>query len=98
MLNEMSTSRSLTVSPQGALDLPGGLEAGRDRTSSPRGILPVAWLLISGVTIVVGAAHTAALLPQSVQFVPASLGGIFDGVGLDLHTGGAGGARALLLA
>ena len=95
MLNEMSTSRSLTVSPQGALDLPGGLEAGRDRISSRRGILAVAGLLIAGATIVVGAAHTAALLPQSVQFVPASLGGIFDAVGLDLHTGGAIAALAL---
>jgi alpha-1,6-mannosyltransferase len=95
MLNEMSTSSSLRVSSQGALDLPVGRDAPRDRTSSRRGLLAIAGLLLTGVIIAVGGAHTTALLPQSVQFVPASLGGIFDGVGLNLHTGGAIAALAL---
>jgi Glycosyltransferase family 87 len=85
----MSTSNPLSVSPQSALDLTVGLDAGSDRTTSRRGLLAIAGLLICGAAIAVGAAHTTALLPQSVQFVPASLGGMFDGVGLDLHTVGA---------
>jgi hypothetical protein len=95
MLNEMSTSSPLSVTPQGALDLPVGREAGSDRTSSRRGLLAVAGMLVTGAIVAVGAAHTGALLPQSVQFVPASLGGIFDGVGLNLDTGGAIAALAL---
>jgi len=89
MLNEMSTGTPLSVTPRGALDLPVGRAARSDRTSSRRALLAVAGLLVTGATIAVGAAHTTALLPQSVQFVPASLGGVFDGVGLNLHTGGA---------
>ncbi len=95
MLNEMTTSSSLRVTSQGAIDLPVGLETGGDRTSSRRGLLAIAGLLITGAVVAVGAAHTTALLPQSVQFVPASLGGVFDGVGLNLHTGGAIAALAL---
>jgi Glycosyltransferase family 87 len=95
MLNEMSTSSPLSVSPQGVLDVPVGLDARRDRSSSRRGLLAIAGVLIIGAIIAVGAAHTGALLPQSVQFVPTSLGGIFDGVGLNLHTGGAIAALAL---
>jgi Glycosyltransferase family 87 len=89
MLNEMSTSSSLSVSAQGALDLNVGLETRSDRTTSRRAWLAVAGLLVTGAMIAVGAAHTIALLPQSAQYVPSSLGGVFDSIGLNLHTGGA---------
>ncbi len=96
MLNEMSTSTSLSVSPQTALDLPVGLEARRDQTTSRRALLAVAGLLVSGAIVAVGAAHTGVLLPQSVQYPTPGLTGAFAGLGLDLHTGGAIAALALL--
>jgi hypothetical protein len=89
MLNEVSTSTPLTVSPQTTLDLSIGLEARQDRTTSRRGLLAIAGLLVTGAIIAVAGAHTGALLPQSVQYVPTSLGGAFDSIGLNIHTGGA---------
>jgi alpha-1,6-mannosyltransferase len=95
MLNRMSTSSPLSVSPQSTLDLTVGLDAGSDRTSSRRGLLAIAGMLVTGATVAVGAAHTTALLPQSVQFVPANLAGAFAAVGLNLHPVGAIAALAL---
>jgi alpha-1,6-mannosyltransferase len=95
MLNEMSTGSSFSVSPQSALDLTVGLDTRTDRTASRRALLAVAGLLVCGATIAVGAAHTTTLLPQSVPYVPASLAGAFNAVGLDLHTGGSIAALAL---
>jgi len=60
-----------------------------ERSSSRRGLLAITGLLITGTLIAVGAAHTAVLLPQSVQLgVPPSLAGAFNAVGFDLHSGG----------
>jgi alpha-1,6-mannosyltransferase len=94
MLNEMSTS-PLSVSPQSALDLTVGLDTGSDRTTSRRGLLAIAGLLVIGATIAVAAAHTSTLLPQSVSFVPSGLAGAFNGVYLNLHPAGAIAALAL---
>lgn len=95
----MSTGTPLSVSARGtAYDLGSvGLGAGLDRVSSRRALLAIAGVLLSGVAVVLGAAHTTTLLPQSVQLgVPSSLSGVFSGVGLNLHPTGAIAALALL--
>jgi hypothetical protein len=95
MLNEMSTSGPLSVSPQSALELTVGLDTGNDRTTSRRGLVAISGLLVIGAIIAVAAAHTATLLPQSVQFVPSALAGAFSGLYLNLHPAGAIVALAL---
>jgi hypothetical protein len=90
MLNGMSAT-SPTVAPQGGtLDLPAvGLGASRERTSSLAGLLAIAGVLVSGVTIAVAAAHTTTLLPQTVEYAGAvHLAGAFSSLGLNLHAGG----------
>src|ERR1700742_4582500 len=98
MLNGMSAT-SPTIAPQGGTyDLSGvGLTAGGERTSSRAGLLAIAGVLVSGVTIAVAAAHTTTLLPQSVEYASAAdLAGAFNGLGLNLHAGGTIAALTLL--
>jgi hypothetical protein len=80
-------------SPARALVLPAGLGL-----RALRGRLAVACLLMSGVLVGVGAAHTESLLPESIRPVPAGLSGAFGGAGLNLHVGGAIAVLALLFA
>jgi hypothetical protein len=96
MLDRMSTSTPVSVSPQSALELGVGLDASPDRESTRRALIAITGLIVVAAVIAVGAAHTTALLPQSVQFVPTSLAGAFNGFSFNLHTGGAMAALALL--
>jgi alpha-1,6-mannosyltransferase len=72
-----------------ALDARRERAASRDRTSSRRGLLAVAGLVLTGSVVSIGAAHTESLLPLTTSPVPASLAGAFAGAGLNLHVGGA---------
>ncbi len=87
----MSVRGPLGATPQtgsfklstGALDAPHS-SAGVSR----RGLLGISGLLVSGFLVAISAANTEALLPQSIQPVPASMAGAFAGAGLNLHAGG----------
>ncbi|HZE04054.1 MAG TPA: polyprenol phosphomannose-dependent alpha 1,6 mannosyltransferase MptB [Solirubrobacteraceae bacterium] len=95
----MSMGNPFTVAPQTGLEIAGARDAHDDRVSTRRGLLAVAGVLTSGFAIAVGAAHTPALLPQTIQLgIPASFSGVFSGAGLNLHSGGAIAALALLFA
>ncbi|HEY5427631.1 MAG TPA: hypothetical protein VIK04_00830, partial [Solirubrobacteraceae bacterium] len=63
----MSATRPLTPLPQtSGFELSGvGLDVPAERTSSRRGLLGIAGLLVSGSLIAVAAAHTPTLLPES---------------------------------
>lgn len=93
----MSASSPLGVTPRARgyeLRVP-PLAVQEERTSSRRARLAVAGLLISGTVIAAAAAHTAPMLPQPIQPVPASLAGVFGGLGLNIHAGGAIAALAV---
>jgi hypothetical protein len=95
----MSATRPLSAAPQSAgFELSGvGLGVPAERSTSRRGLLGIAGLLASGSVIAVAAAHTGTLLPESIRTgVPAALAGAFNGVGFNLHAGGAIGALALM--
>src|ERR1039458_3613068 len=95
----MSATRPLSAAPQSAgFELSGvGLDVPAERSTSRRGLLGIAGLLVSGSVIAVAAAHTGTLLPESIRAgVPAALAGAFNGVGFNLHAGGAIGALALM--
>jgi alpha-1,6-mannosyltransferase len=66
------------------------------RRLSRRGLAAVGGVLISGAVIAVAAAHTEALLPESIRPVEASLAGAFGSVFLNLHVGGAIAALVLM--
>jgi alpha-1,6-mannosyltransferase len=69
--------------PAGALDAPGV------ESSSRRGLIAVAGLLVTGAMISIAAAHTESLLPESIRPAPPALAGVFSAAGLNLHVGGA---------
>jgi len=85
----MSARTPLSVMPQpGGYELSGvPLDIGGERASSRRGLIAVAGVLCSGAVIAVGAAHTLALLPQSIRPVLPPLAGVFNSVGVNLHVG-----------
>src|SRR5947209_1836266 len=60
------------------------LPALRDRL----GLLGIAGLLVTTLLVALAAAHTDALLPESVRPVPQWLAGPFDGAGFALGSGG----------
>ena len=60
------------------------LSAARDRL----GLLGIAGLLVTTLLVALAAAHTDALLPESVRPVPQWLAGPFDGAGFSLGSGG----------
>jgi len=95
----MSATRPLTPLPQtSGFELSGvGLDVPAERTSSRRGLLGIAGLLVSGSLIAVAAAHTPTLLPETIRLAdPAALAGAFQGVAVNLHPGGAIGALLLM--
>lgn len=54
---------------------------------------------MSGTVIALGAAHTSSLLPDSIRGgAPAALGGVFYGLGLDLHSAGLIAAMVVMFA
>jgi len=89
----MSVQGPLGATPQGgAIELgsrgrdrhSGPLGAGETATRTRLGLLGLAGILVSGLLISLGAAHTDALLPESVRPVPGWLAGPLGGTGLDL--------------
>jgi alpha-1,6-mannosyltransferase len=89
----MSVHGPLGATPQGGAfelrsrrrDHPGrGLGAGETASRSRLGLLGLAGILLSGLLISIGAAHTDALLPESVRPVPSWLAGPLGNTGLDL--------------
>ncbi len=87
----MSVRGPLSVTPRnGGYELPDvALDVRDEQAGSRRGVIGIGGLLVSGLVVAAAAAHTESLLPESVRPVPASLGGAFDAVGLNLHVGGA---------
>jgi hypothetical protein len=73
-----------------ALDSPG------TASSSRRGLIAVAGLLVTGAVVSIAAAHTESFLPESIRPVPTALAGVFNGTGLNLHVGGAIAALTLM--
>jgi Glycosyltransferase family 87 len=81
----------------GGYELPSvAVDLTAERVSSRRGLLAVGGLLVTGSVISVAAAHTESLLPETIRPVQSSLAGAFNGVGLNLHVGGAIAALALM--
>jgi alpha-1,6-mannosyltransferase len=68
----------------------------RALSSSRRGLLGLAGVLVCGCLLAVAAAHTRSLLPETIRFVPPSLAGAFGATGLNLHVGGAIAALSLM--
>jgi len=60
------------------------LPAVRDRL----GLLGIAGLLVTTLLVALAAAHTDALLPESVRPVPQWLAGPFNGAGFSIGSGG----------
>jgi hypothetical protein len=95
-----ATTPLTTVPPSAGYELAGvGLETQSERTSTWQGLLAIAGLLLTGSLIAVAAGHTPSLLPESIQLgAPAALGGVFRGISLNIHSGGAIAALALMFA
>ncbi len=64
------------------------LDGSAARVSSPRALMAVGGLLGCGALLVLAAANTGTLLPESIRPAPPSLAGAFAGDGIDLHVGG----------
>jgi alpha-1,6-mannosyltransferase len=102
----MSVRSPLGATPQsGGFELPSGalgargsgaLRARDGARSSRVGLLGLAGLLVTGGLIVVSAANSETLLPESIRPVPASLAGAFGDAGPNLHSGGAIAALTLM--
>lgn len=58
------------------------------RLGSRRALLGIGGLLVSCFVVVVSAAGTDSLLPESIRPVPVSLAGAFANTGLDVHVSG----------
>lgn len=73
----------------GQLRTPG--RRAREISTSRRGVIAIAVLLVCGAVLALAAAHTDSLLPETIRPMPPAspLAGAFDGLGLDLHVGGA---------
>lgn len=69
--------------PSGALNL-SAADGRPTGLSSPRGVLCLTGLLLSGLLISLSAAHTELLLPSSLRPVPRWMAGAFGHVGLDI--------------
>jgi hypothetical protein len=92
----MSTQAPSLPGPDGSFDLPrvgrGGRLARRARPAALPARAALALLVLAGTVLALGAAHTPPLLPESLRPLPpalSSLGGVFYGLGIDLHVGGA---------
>jgi hypothetical protein len=87
----MSVQQPLgATSPSGRFELSAAaLDTRAAVSSSRRGLIAVAGLLITGAVISIAAAHTESFLPESIRPVPSELAGVFNGAGLNLHAGGA---------
>ena len=73
----------------GGLELPSAVVDVRPPSTRRHGRIALAALSISGLLIVVCAAHTASFLPETIRPVPTALAGAFGAIGLDLHVAGA---------
>lgn len=82
--------------PPALVRLPAGGSPERAVSSSRRGLLALAGVLVCGSLISIAAAHTESLLPETIRFVPPSLAGAFGATGLNLHVGGAIAALSLM--
>jgi alpha-1,6-mannosyltransferase len=73
----------------GVVRLPASGSPEQAASSSRRGLVALAGVLVCGSLLSVAAAHTESLLPETIRPVPRSLAGAFGGTGLNLHVGGA---------
>jgi hypothetical protein len=91
----MSVDGLLHTGVQGNVHVPVAERAVPTPTSR-RGMIAIAGVLVTGCVLSIAAAHTGSLLPETVRFVPPSLAGAFNGLGLNLHVGGAIAALSLM--
>jgi len=89
----MSLQSPLGVTQGAAVELRTPALGASTSARSRAGVLALAALLVGAAVISTSAAHTDALLPESVRPLPTSLTGPFGNAGLSL---GAGGSIALL--
>ena len=83
--------------PSGAPILPARTrEDAAERRAHRRALAAVSGVVLSGALIAVAAAHTRSLLPETIQWIPASFAGTFGGLFLNLHVGGAIAALVLM--
>ena len=75
-----------------------GLGAARGVFPRALGVVGLAGILVSGLLISVGAAHTDSLLPESVRPMPNWLAGPFGSTGFGLGVGGLIAAFVLMFA
>jgi hypothetical protein len=80
----------------GGVALPAPATPASASSTSRRGLIAIIGVLVTGGVLSIAAAHTESLLPESIRPVPPSLAGLFDGLGLDLHVGGAIAALSLM--
>jgi hypothetical protein len=85
----MSVRGPLVEPSARGVELPGVVLPGRIAARNLRARLGIGGLLLSGLLVSVGAAHTESFLPESLRPVQPSLAGVFGGAGLNLHVGGA---------
>ena len=71
-------------------------KAARRSREQVRALAAVGGVVGSGALIAIAAAHTHALLPETIRFIPASFAGVFGGLFLNLHVGGAIAALVLM--
>lgn len=100
MLRGMSSGPFSVSASRSGYDLSGvALDTRGARASSRRGLVAVAGLLLGTAAVAVGASHTAPLLPQTLALgIPGNFAGAFNGLGVNLHAGGAIAALVLLFA
>jgi alpha-1,6-mannosyltransferase len=72
--------------------------AAAQRRTSRRALAAAGGVVLSGALVAVSAAHTQALLPETIRPIPQELAGAFGGLFLNLHVGGAIAALALMFA
>src|SRR5271166_4548010 len=86
----MSVPGPLGATESGALEFRTSARRARAFALGDRaGLLALAGLLVTTCLLVVGAAHTNVLLPESVRPIPGWLAGPFGGSSLSLGSGGA---------
>src|SRR5579864_9464217 len=80
----MSVQRPLGATQSGVIQIT-TRAATRARSLGDRaGLLGITGLIVTTALVVVGAAHTNTLLPESVRPVPSFLAGEFAGTGINL--------------
>jgi hypothetical protein len=96
---DVASNPPLPVTTGAPLPLPATPAVGRQaaaRRHNVRALAAVVGLVASGALIAVAAAHSLALLPETLRPIPAAFAGVFGGFFLNLHVGGAVAALVLM--